>query len=148
MNRYATLLTAPGFTKLHENLSKLKKRYEHISEDLRDRTIGRSTLDLKKIERELLEYNLQKLENILAHVRVLKPEHHPRKVKLGTKVVYVLNETVHDVIIVDPIEASPSTGHLASDSPEGLALLGRRIHDSLLLPTATGLKRITIIGLG
>lgn len=64
--------TLSSVQQLSEQLARLKERYQHVSQDLRDRTTSKGILELKQLEQEFLTYDMKKLEQRLAQMQLLK----------------------------------------------------------------------------
>jgi transcription elongation GreA/GreB family factor len=142
--RHSAVFTAPGIAKLRDTFDRLKLRYDHISHDLMRKNASRRSLDLKRLEREFLEFDMRQLEKIIAGARTLKHIDHPRRIILGTLVTYQQGDATFTVMLVDPLEADAEAGRISIRSPMGQALLNHRVNDVIILPTAHGIEKIVI----
>lgn len=79
MELYSAGPTVPGIQQLSDRLERLKRRYEHISHDLRDKTASRSILEIKQLEREFLIFDMKKLENLLTQMKLLEKLRQPTR---------------------------------------------------------------------
>jgi hypothetical protein len=68
----STVPTLSSVQQLNEQLVRLKTRYEHVSQDLRDRTASNSILELKQLEHDFLMVDMEKLEQRIAQMKPRK----------------------------------------------------------------------------
>lgn len=148
MEKYATTLTIFGAQRLSEKLDRLKKRYERISQDLKDKTVSHSISSLRRLEQEFLMFDMKKIEGILSRSKIMKKNDHPSTVELGTRVRYIQAEkTTVEITLVDPLEADPLAGRISIQSPVAQALLGHRQNETVLVVTPKGISKLDIIQL-
>lgn len=149
MHQHSTILTTVGIEKLREQFSRLKERYEHITEDLREKTQSHNVLAVKRIEREVIFSDMVKMETILSHATILEEATPHYQAEQGAKVTYLQQNTgkEHTITLVDPLEADPLEGYVSVQSPVGSTLLGRQVGDSVAITTPKGGLYLTITSL-
>lgn len=149
MHHQPTTLTTSGFEKLHAKLHLLKTRYDHIVQDLQDKSDDQDVMALKRIEIDLIASDIVKIKNILANATILTKDSTPVRAQQGTKITYKHHETglEQEVTLVDPLEADPLEGYISVQSPVGSQLLGRQIGDSITVNTTKTSLSLTIVGL-
>lgn len=91
-----------------------------------------------------LRSRLDELKNILEHYELIKK---PSKEKynvvgLGARVKVDINGQRDEFTIVGTLEANPALGKISNESPVGMALLGRRVGDEVIVssPVKTSYK--------
>lgn len=149
MYHHSTTLTTFGIAKLRSQFEHLKARYEHVTQDLKDKTQSQSTLATKRIEREIISSDMLKVETILSNATILERSARPLRVEQGTKVVYAQQNTgqEHSITLVDPLEADPLEGYISIQSPVGSKLLGCQIGDSVMITTPKVSLHLTVISI-
>lgn len=150
MSHHSAILTTFGIEKLQSKLSQLKERYEHITQDLKDKTQSHNILAIKSIEKEIIFLDIIKMKATLLNAEVLKRPSNPVCAEQGTKVTYYQQDDTkleHTVTLVDPIEADPLEGFVSIESPVGSALLGHHINDTFMITTPKGNHQLTIMRL-
>lgn len=147
MHTYSVMLTAPGISKLQDTFNRLKDRYDHITEDLKQKDISREELEVKRLEREFLAFDIERLSRILSRINLSQHTSTPKKAKLGVTVVYRQNHKISKVTLVDSLEVDASLGLVSVESPIGSALYNHRVSDHVLMTTPKGIVELTILKL-
>lgn len=146
MHHHSTTLTTFGIQKLQLKINQLKERYEHITQDLRDKTQSHNILAIKSIEKEIIFSDMIKMKATLLNAQVLEQTSNPVYAEQGIKVSYRQDDAdaEHTVTLVDPIEADPLEGFVSIESPVGSALLGHQVNDTLTIKTPKNTRHLTI----
>lgn len=151
------LLTPEGFKELQEELEHLTlvKRAE-IAERLRDSkqhgefSEDNSELDEVKFEQAIVETRIGELKTIFAGAQVLEPSRIPTD-HVGIGSIVEVHDAEHnvqfEVRIVSSIEANPDEDLISSESPMGMALLGRHIDDVVTFDAPAGRIQYKIVGI-
>ena len=143
-------MTPEGYGQLKEKLELLSttKRREVAERIKHAREFGditeNSEYDDAKNEQAMLEQEIAKLEERLAHARVIEAgEISTDVVGIGTVVRLRdidANETI-EYTIVGSAEANPAERRLSNESPVGKALVGRKKGDSVKVVLPSGKQR-------
>lgn len=146
MDHHQPTLTTFGVEKLRTRINHLKERYDHITQDLREKTQSHSVLAIKSIEKEIIFSDMAKMNVILSNAKVFKRGETPVRAEQGTKVTYTQDDTKeeHVITLVDPLEADPFDGFLSIKSPVGAKLLGCQVGDSVTIATRKGNIHLTV----
>jgi transcription elongation factor GreA len=146
MQHHSVTLTSFGIEKLRTSLSNLRERYNHITQDLKDKTQSHSILAIKSIEKDIIFSDMIKMEVILTNAKVVEKSGRPLRAEQGTKVIYLQQgtECTCEATLVDPLEADPLEGYVSIQSPVGSMLLGRQVGDSIAITTPKGSLHLTI----
>lgn len=149
MNHHHPTLTTYGIEKLRMQIMHLKERYDHITEDLREKTQSHNILAIKSIEKEIIYSDMAKMNVLLSNAKVFEKGDTPQRAEQGTKVSYVQEDTgeQHTITLVDPLEADPFEGFLSTESPVGSKLLGCQVGDSVVIKTPKGSLHLTVMSL-
>lgn len=132
------ILTQAGFDKLEEEYKHLKnvKRGE-VSERIKiAKGFGdlseNAEYDAAKLEQAQVEERIYKLQEMLAHAKIIKEEEvDDRVVGVGShvKIRDLEFDEVEEYIVVGSTEADPFQNRISNESPVGKALLGRSAGD-------------------
>lgn len=144
--------------KLHklsaQKLAELKRELEELKSKGREEISNRLESVQHEIVEELdntffsinedkffLEKRINELNDIIEHTQIVEVEDSAETVCLGVKVKVGFENYDDTYIIVDPIEADPLSKKIASDSPVGSVLMGRKVGDTVSVEIA-GLKKV------
>lgn len=151
-------LTAEGYKALQKELDHLTvvKRPEiagRIRESLEHGEFSEdnSELDEVKFEQAMVEGRIAELKGIFGTAHVLEPDMIPTDyVGVGSRVVIFDKEFKEEfqVVVVASVEADPDRDLISSESPMGLALMGRRAKDVVEVDAPSGKKRYEIKSIG
>jgi transcription elongation factor GreA len=123
-------LTATGRDRLQEELDHLRREREPAALDQvrAVRADGGEDLELRLALDELsrVQQRILDLEDLLARAPIEDTPHTPGTITLGSRVT-ARNEDGrrHTCVLVSPLEAGATRGHVSAASPVGVALLGR-----------------------
>jgi len=140
------MLEEKKFYLTKEGLERLKKEYKSLKKLKIAKTKGESpkilhSEDLNpeylafQEDLNFLEIRLLELDNVLKNVKLIKrpPKEKQNIVKLGATVVVGADGQTDEFTILGPLEANPSLGRISNESPVGMALLGRKPGDEVLV---------------
>jgi len=146
-------LTAEGLAKLKADLAEAEKQRPIISKQIGE-AIDKGDLsenaeyDAAKDAQGLLELRISKLQNLVVNARVLNENQiSTDKVQLLTKVKMknLLNNKIVEYMLVGESEANFKEGKLASGTPIGKALMGRKIGDIVEVTVPSGIIKFEIL---
>ena len=143
-------VTPTGLNLLKIELESLRNRRREMvtllqgSKGLGDSDNVNTQDELLRIEKRILT-----LENLMDNSIVSTPDVRNPKIEFGDRVT-ILNENDEEeaFVIVSIHEANPGEGLISIQSPIGKALLGRKIKDTVQVRTPSGVRKLTIIGMG
>jgi transcription elongation factor GreA len=149
MTAYETVvrMTAHGLRKLQDELEQLKTtRLPKVHEELEialsyGELDENAAYDTAKQELDLVVERIDELEYTLRHARVIEDDGVIDKVRLGSLVTIVEpdNEDEPETYrIVSLMEADPASGLISAESPIALALLNKRVGDTVKAKTPGG----------
>ena len=141
-----TLLTAEGLKKLEEELAHFKSvrrievaqriktaiEYGDISEN--------SEYDDAKNEQAFIEGHIIELENKINTAKIIDEKTRTSAVSVGSKVKLLdtaYNEEI-EYVIVGSSEADPFNNRISNESPVGAAILGQKVHSTVIAKTPAG----------
>src|SRR3974390_364889 len=149
-------MTAPGLQRLNDELRQLKasERPSIIRQIAEARTHGdlseNAEYHAARERQSFIEGRIAELEEIVASVEVINPsalsgEH----VMFGAHVWLVDEETekesTYQIVVMH--EADIKTGRLSVSSPLAKALIGKRVGDTISVPTPGGDRSYEILGI-
>lgn len=146
------IITQEGYNKLKEeldflNTSKRKEIAERIerAKDLGDLSENAEYSEAKDAQ-SLNEGRIIELMNILKNVTVVESSSKEKnEIDMGSKVKVSVNNKERDFVIVSFNEADPMDGKISNESPIGMAFLGKRKGDKVLVETPKGSVEYKII---
>jgi transcription elongation factor GreA len=141
------MLNAPGINQLQDTFNRLKSRYDHITQDLKQKDVTRDEFEIKRLEREFLAIDIERIGRIISRLKLSRHTKIPTKAKLGVTVVYRQNHKIAKITLVDSLEVDASLGLVSVESPIGSALYKHRVNDHVLVITPRGIEQLTILKL-
>ena len=144
-------ITIGGKEELEKELGALKSRRKEIAEKIVEaREFGdlseNAEYDAAREDQGITETRISEIEEILLHATIIKSGG-KTKVGLGSTVELKLGNKTPVYTIVGPVEANPLEGKISNESPIGVALMGKRVDDSVEIETPKGKLVYQIIGL-
>lgn len=132
-----------------EGLAKLEKEYEELRDKKRPQAVERlsrarefgdltenSEYFAARDDLMFLDDRISELENILKDVKIVTTPKKNDSVQLGSTVVVEVDGDSDEFTIVGTLEADPFRGKISNESPVGMALLGRKVGDSIAVSSA------------
>lgn len=140
MNDYK--LTQSGIDELKAEAADLKKRQPEVAESIR---VAREFGDLSenaeyataKDEAIRIEKRLQEIEHIIGNAEIIKSAA-TNEVSLGNNVQLSANGKTVEYTVVGSMEANPLEHRISDESPIGLALLGKKVGEEVVIKLPAG----------
>lgn len=135
-------ITEEGKKELEKELEELKGRRGEIAENIATaRSYGdlreNAEYDAAREEQGVVETRISEIEDILLNAAIIGGGH-KNKVILGSRVELKTGSKTVAYTVVGPIEANPLEGKISDQSPIGMALLGKKVGDSVTISAAKG----------
>lgn len=135
-------ITSDGKKELEKELITLKARRGEVAEKIANaRDFGdlseNAEYDAAREEQGLLETRIAEIEDILNNADIIK-NGHKKTIDLGSHVELKTDGKAVTYTIVGPVEANPMEGKISNESPIGMALYGKKVGDSAIIPTPRG----------
>lgn len=145
-------LTDAGRARLSEELNRLKTEREPqlaaLLHEARDQASAWEESDYLALQEEVMRVQgrIQELERFLAAERAEETPRPAGVVAIGSKVTVRDNTgRTQTFVIVSPVEADASRGHISAQAPIGAALIGRRAGDEVTVKVPAGERRLTVL---
>ncbi len=130
-----------------EKLKDLKKELADLIVLERQKTVGVEApkmLESEDVNPEFLSYHedmealrtrISDLGNIIEHHELIKnpPKDQQHLVGIGAKVTMDFDGKSDEFILTGTLEANPMAGKISTDSPVGMAILGRKVGDQITI---------------
>lgn len=133
---YLTKQGLRGVKKEYEALKKLRiaKTQDRVPEILESEDLNPEYLSFRE-DLNLLEARLSELGDILKDTVLIRPPSKEKTsfVNLGAKVTVQVDGERDEFEIVGTLEANPALGRISNESPVGLALLGHKIGEEVVV---------------
>ena len=135
-------ITDEGKKELEGEVADLKGRRGAIADKIADaRGFGdlseNAEYDSAREEQGLVESRIAEIEDILLNAELIKASK-SSKVILGSKVELKTGKKTVTYSVVGPVEADPLEGKISNESPIGVALMGKKVGDSVTIKTPKG----------
>lgn len=135
-------ITEEGKRELEAELEELKGRRGAIADKIAEaRDFGdlseNAEYDSAREEQGLVESRIAEIEDILLNAELIKAGK-SSKVNLGSKVELKTGKKTVVYSVVGPVEADPLEGKISNESPIGVALMGKKVGDSVMITTPKG----------
>ena len=154
MNQQQTFLTSQGYTRLEEELDRLRtvKRKEvarRLHEALTEGDIlENAELEDARNQQSFVEGRILKLETLLGTATIIEKAGPHDTVGLGSHVTVVEgDEPLETYHIVGSAEADPITGFISNESPLGQALMGRKVGETAVVNAPAGVLTFEIVNI-
>lgn len=145
-------LTDAGRARLSEELYRLKTEREPqlaaLLHEARDQASAWEESDYLALQEEVMRVQgrIQELERFLAAERAEETPRPAGVVAIGSKVTVRDNTgRTQTFVVVSPVEADASRGHISAQAPIGAALLGRRAGDEVTVKVPAGERRLSVL---
>jgi|SRR5665213_2333222 len=93
---------------------------------------------------QFVETEIEHLEHVLAHAKILDGKYTSNEVTLGSNVKLEGDGNKFEYTIVQSIEADPSKGKISDKSPLGKQLLGKKLRDYITLKNLRHKKQLSL----
>ena len=156
MKKKEIFLTSEGFLELENELHYLKttKRNEVIKTLKDARALGdlseNSEYDQAREEQANLEKRIIEVEYALEHAVVIDSSENNGKVGIGCQVElqYEDEDDVETYKIVGSQEADPFNNKISNESPMALAIMGRKVGETVEVASPDGVYSVKIVAIG
>ncbi|MBI2759956.1 MAG: GreA/GreB family elongation factor, partial [Chloroflexi bacterium] len=145
-------LTDAGRARLREELDRLQQVREPqiaaLMHEARDQAGAAEEGDFMALQEDLIRVQgrIQELQASLAAERAEEAPHTAGIVSIGSKVSARDNAgREHTFVIVSPVEADASRGHISAASPIGAALIGRKAGDEVNVKVPAGVRAFAVL---
>lgn len=145
-------ITAEGKKELEAELVELKSRRGEVADKIAEaRDFGdlseNAEYDSAREEQGILETRIAEIEEILNNAEIIKATS-KSTIGLGSRVELKNGSKTAAYTIVGPVEADPLDGKVSNESPLGMALYGKKVHDEVTITTPKGDITYTVISVG
>lgn len=145
-------ITSDGKRDLEAELEELKSRRGAIAEKIAEaRDYGdlseNAEYDAAREEQGLVESRIAEIEDVLLNAEIITTSR-SSKVTLGSKVELKTSGKTVVYHIVGPVEADPLAGKISNESPIGVALMGKKVGDAVVITTPKGEIKYEVIKVG
>ena len=135
-------ITDEGKKELEAELTELKNRRGDIAEKIANaRDFGdlseNAEYDSAREEQGLVETRIAEIEDILMNADIIKHKK-GSAVGLGSKVELKNGTKTVTYHVVGPVEADPLEGKISNESPIGVAVMGKKVGETLTITTPKG----------
>ncbi len=128
-------------------LKELEKEYEELLEFDRKKIMSEEAPKIFESENlnpefvsfqedvDFLRSRIDELKNVLENYELIKkpPKNQQNTIGVGAKVKISVNGKKDEFTIVGTLEANPDLGKISNESPVGIALLGRKVGDEVIV---------------
>ncbi len=132
-------------------LKELQKEYERLVAFERNKTVGVEApkiFESEDMNPEFISYHedmdslrlkIDELQYILKNHEIIKspPKDEQNLIKVGAKILVDINGEKDEFTIVGTLEANPDLGNISNESPVGMALLGRKVGEEVVIDAPT-----------
>ncbi|MDD3628305.1 MAG: transcription elongation factor GreA [Candidatus Humimicrobiaceae bacterium] len=149
-------LTREGYEKLKKEKEDLiNNKRKEIAERLKEaKNLGgdlteNSEYDDAKNEQAFIEGRIKQIDDILNNCVIIDGKGNKGTVDLGSIVVVkdVDKKSEKEFKIVSSIESSPEESKISDESPMGMALIGKKVGEEVIVKTPTDTRRFEIISI-
>jgi transcription elongation factor GreA len=144
-------ITEAGRRELEAELEVLKGRRGEIADKIAEaRNYGdlseNAEYDSAREDQALVESRIAEIEDILSNAEIIQAGT-GNKVVLGSTVELKSDGKTVMYSVVGPVEADPLQGKISNESPIGVALMGKKVGDSVTITTPRGSMTYDIIAI-
>ena len=137
-------LTQEGHLQLVSQLADLNARADQlitkIEEVAQPDESGEDSLAAQlKAELEVINTKISSIEEVLENFEIITGKNTSDTVQIGSKIKLKLSGNLEKIFyLVSELEADPSVNKISSQSPLGIALMGKKVHDQLEVNAPVG----------
>lgn len=146
-------LTKDGHEQLVSELANLKdwadRLITKIEEVAQPDESGEDSLASQlKAELEVVNSKIASIENVLDNFEIISGNNKSNTVQIGSKVkIKILGNSERIFYVVGELEADPSSGKISSQSPLGLALIGKKVNEKFEVAAPAGKLTYKIVSI-
>jgi len=154
MKKDKVWMTAEGYQQLQVQLQELSNhKRPTIVRDMQEVSTDadwreNSQLILLQNELAVVDAEIRRIEEMLAHSEVVEPQNTDAIVDIGETVVLQMDGEVETYTIVSPAESAPELGRISYESPVGHSLLKHKVGDEITVTVPIGALHYRIIAVG
>lgn len=146
-------LTKDGHEQLVSELANLKDwadrlitKIEEVAQP--DESGEDSLVSQLKAELEVVNTKVSSIELVLENFEIISGKNNSSTVQIGSKVkIKILGNSERTFYVVGELEADPSSSKISSQSPLGLALMGKKVNDKFEVDAPAGKLTYKIIAI-
>jgi transcription elongation factor GreA len=147
------LLTRDGYNQLVERLEELKKKQDHLIDQIEDVAqpdeSGEDSLATQlKEELEVTNNKIDEIEDALETSEIINNKVDSDIVQVGSKVTIKVSSTTKEFHIVNHLESDPATNKISEESPLGKALIGKKVNDEIEVEAPAGKITYKVVSIG
>lgn len=146
-------LTQEGHAQLVNELAELNSRADQliakIEEVAQPDESGEDSLASQlKAELEVVNAKVSSIEDVLDNYEIITGNHSNGTVQIGSKVkIKISGNSEREFHLVGEFEADPSANKISSQSPLGVAMIGKKIHDEFDVQAPAGKLTYKIVSI-
>lgn len=131
---------------LNEKASQLVDKIEEVAQP--DESGEDSLASQLKAELEVVNSKIAAIEEVLENFEIINGHVSSSDVQIGSKVkIKISGNSERTFYIVGELEADPTANKISSQSPLGLALIGKKLHDEFEVDAPAGKLTYKIIAI-
>jgi len=146
-------LTKEGHAQLVSELGNLKDwadrlitKIEEVAQP--DESGEDSLVSQLKAELEVVNAKISSIESVLENFEIITGKNNSSTVQIGSKVkIKVVGNSEKTFYLVGELEADPSSGKISSQSPLGLALMGKKVNEKFEVDAPAGKLTYKIVSI-
>lgn len=146
-------LTKEGHSQLVSELANLKDwadrlitKIEEVAQP--DESGEDSLVSQLKAELEVVNSKIASIESVLENFEIISGKNNGHTVQIGSKVkIKVIGNSEQTFYLVGELEADPSSGKISSQSPLGLALIGKKVNEKFEVEAPAGKLTYKIVSI-
>lgn len=137
------LLTKAGYSQLTQQLVDLKKKQDHLIEQIEevaqpDESGEDGLVTQLKEELELTNGKIDEIEESLEISEIISDKVNTDSIQVGSKVKIKVSSSTKEFFIVSHLESDPSANKISDQSPLGKALIGKKINEEIEVDAPVG----------
>jgi len=146
-------LTKEGHAQLVSELTNLKdwsdRLITKIEEVAQPDESGEDSLASQlKAELEVVNSKISSIESVLENFEIISGKNNSTTVQIGSKVkIKILGNSERTFFVVGELEADPSSNKISSQSPLGLALMGKKVNEKFEVDAPAGKLTYKIVSI-
>jgi transcription elongation factor GreA len=146
------ILTKDGYKQLNQQLVDLKKKQEHLINQIEDVAqpdeSGEDGLVTQlKEELEVTNNKLDEIEETLVSSEIINDNTSFDSIQVGCKVKIKIAAGTKEFFIVNQLESDPTLNKISDQSPLGKALIGKKINDEIEVNAPVGKTLYKVISI-
>jgi len=146
-------LTKEGHAQLVSELTSLKDRADRLITEIEevaqpDESGEDSLASQLKAELEVVNSKIASIESVLENFEIISGKNNSNTVQVGSKVkIKISGNSERIFYVVGELEADPSSGKISSQSPLGLALIGKKVNEEFKVDAPVGKLTYKIVSI-